>query len=40
MHTAMLTGRPTIAVVGAGAVGSYYGGRLAQQGHDVLVEDV
>ena len=35
MHTAMLTGRPTIAVVGAGAVGSYYGGRLAQHGHDV-----
>ena len=35
MHTAMLTGRPTIAVIGAGAVGSYYGGRLAQHGHDV-----
>jgi 2-dehydropantoate 2-reductase len=26
---------PTIAVVGAGAVGSYYGGRLAQHGRDV-----
>ena len=26
---------PTIAVVGAGAVGGYYGGRLAQHGHDV-----
>jgi 2-dehydropantoate 2-reductase len=27
--------RPTIAVVGAGAVGGYYGARLAQHGHDV-----
>jgi len=27
--------RPTIAVIGAGAVGAYYGGRLAQHGHDV-----
>jgi 2-dehydropantoate 2-reductase len=27
--------KPTIAVVGAGAVGGYYGGRLAQHGHDV-----
>lgn len=26
---------PRIAVVGAGAVGCYYGGRLAQHGHDV-----
>src|SRR3954463_7378778 len=26
---------PVIAVVGAGAVGAYYGGRLAQHGHDV-----
>ena len=26
---------PSIAVVGAGAVGGYYGGRLAQHGHDV-----
>lgn len=25
----------TIAVIGAGAVGSYYGGRLAEAGHDV-----
>jgi len=31
----MSIGNPTIAVVGAGAVGSYYGGRLAQHGHDV-----
>jgi len=27
--------RPRIAIVGAGAVGGYYGGRLAQHGHDV-----
>ena len=27
--------RPVIAVVGTGAVGAYYGGRLAQHGHDV-----
>jgi 2-dehydropantoate 2-reductase len=26
---------PVIAVIGAGAVGAYYGGRLAQQSHDV-----
>jgi 2-dehydropantoate 2-reductase len=26
---------PVIAIVGSGAVGSYYGGRLAQHGHDV-----
>ena len=26
---------PVIAIVGAGAVGAYYGGRLAQHGHDV-----
>jgi len=26
---------PLIAVIGAGAVGAYYGGRLAQHGHDV-----
>src|SRR2546421_8043382 len=24
-----------IAIIGAGAVGAYYGGRLAQHGHDV-----
>jgi 2-dehydropantoate 2-reductase len=30
-----LSGRPRIAVVGSGAVGAYYGGRLAQHGHDV-----
>ena len=30
-----LPARPTIAVIGAGAVGAYYGGRLAQHGHDV-----
>jgi 2-dehydropantoate 2-reductase len=35
MRTAMPLERPTIAIVGAGAVGSYYGGRLAQHGHDV-----
>jgi 2-dehydropantoate 2-reductase len=27
--------KPRIAIVGAGAVGCYYGGRLAQHGHDV-----
>lgn len=27
--------RPSTAIVGAGAVGGYYGGRLAQHGHDV-----
>jgi 2-dehydropantoate 2-reductase len=27
--------RPRIAIVGTGAVGAYYGGRLAQHGHDV-----
>jgi 2-dehydropantoate 2-reductase len=27
--------RPLIAVVGAGAVGAYYGGRLAQHGHNL-----
>lgn len=27
--------KPTIAIIGAGAVGSYYGGRLAQHGHEV-----
>jgi 2-dehydropantoate 2-reductase len=26
---------PVIAIIGAGAVGAYYGGRLAQHGHDV-----
>ena len=31
----MIPDRPTLAVVGAGAVGGYYGGRLAQHGHDV-----
>jgi len=30
-----LPDRPRIAVVGSGAVGAYYGGRLAQHGHDV-----
>ncbi len=28
-------GRQSIAVIGAGAIGSYYGGRLAETGHDV-----
>src|SRR5690606_9912629 len=27
--------RPVIAIVGAGAIGAYYGSRLAQPGHDV-----
>ncbi len=27
--------RPRIAIIGSGAVGCYYGGRLAQHGHDV-----
>jgi 2-dehydropantoate 2-reductase len=27
--------RPVIAIIGTGAVGAYYGGRLAQHGHDV-----
>src|SRR5689334_13208408 len=30
-----LPDKPVIAVVGTGAVGAYYGGRLAQHGHDV-----
>jgi 2-dehydropantoate 2-reductase len=30
-----MNARPTIAVIGAGAVGGYYGGRLALHGHDV-----
>jgi 2-dehydropantoate 2-reductase len=30
-----LPDRPTVAIVGAGAVGGYYGARLAQHGHDV-----
>ena len=25
----------SIAIIGAGAVGGYYGGRLAEAGHDV-----
>src|SRR3954464_15742770 len=31
----MNTNRPVIAIVGTGAVGGYYGARLAQHGHDV-----
>ncbi len=31
----VLPGRPRIAVVGAGALGGYYGARLAQAGHEV-----
>src|SRR5436309_5087308 len=27
--------KPVIAIIGTGAVGAYYGGRLAQHGHDV-----
>src|SRR5687768_17132209 len=30
-----LPDKPVIAIVGAGAVGGYYGARLAQHGHDV-----
>jgi len=30
-----MTYTPRIAMIGAGAVGGYYGGRLAQHGHDV-----
>ncbi|MES2598962.1 MAG: 2-dehydropantoate 2-reductase [Verrucomicrobiota bacterium] len=30
-----LPDRPRIAIIGAGAVGCYYGGRLAEHGHDV-----
>jgi 2-dehydropantoate 2-reductase len=32
---AALPDRPAIAIVGAGALGGYYGARLAQHGHDV-----
>lgn len=31
----MSNDHPTIAIIGAGAVGGYYGARLAQHGHDV-----
>jgi 2-dehydropantoate 2-reductase len=31
----MINDRPKIAIIGAGAVGGYYGARLAQHGHDV-----
>src|SRR3954451_13814860 len=31
----MLPDHPLIAIVGAGAVGGYYGARLTQHGHDV-----
>src|SRR3954451_8342467 len=31
----MSSQHPSIAIVGAGAVGGYYGARLAQHGHDV-----
>lgn len=31
----MIPDKPVIAIVGTGAVGAYYGGRLAQHGHDV-----
>src|SRR5438270_7649967 len=30
-----LSPRPTIAIIGAGAVGTYYGARLVQGGHNV-----
>lgn len=35
MSIESLPDRPRIAVVGPGAIGSYYGGRLVQHGHDV-----
>jgi 2-dehydropantoate 2-reductase len=31
----MIPDRPVIAIIGAGAIGGYYGARLAQHGHDV-----
>ncbi len=31
----MTPAKPVIAIIGTGAVGAYYGGRLAQHGHDV-----
>lgn len=31
----MSSAKPVIAIIGTGAVGAYYGGRLAQHGHDV-----
>src|ERR687889_4474 len=31
----MFPDRPLVAIIGAGAVGGYYGARLAQHGHDV-----
>jgi 2-dehydropantoate 2-reductase len=34
-HIHPVMNRPVIAIIGAGAVGAYYGGRLAQHGHDV-----
>lgn len=33
--SASLPARPRVVIVGAGAVGGYYGARLAQHGHDV-----
>src|SRR5258708_19217031 len=33
--TGPLSDHPRIAIVGAGAIGSYYGARLVQGGHDV-----
>src|ERR1700716_1758556 len=35
VSTGPLSDHPRIAIVGAGAVGSYYGARLVQGGHDV-----
>jgi 2-dehydropantoate 2-reductase len=34
-QTGPLSPRPSIAIIGSGAVGSYYGARLVQGGHDV-----
>jgi 2-dehydropantoate 2-reductase len=34
-ETALLPARPRIAIIGSGAMGCYYGSRMAQHGHDV-----
>jgi 2-dehydropantoate 2-reductase len=35
MSSSELPDRPTVCIIGSGAVGGYYGSRLAQHGHDV-----
>lgn len=35
MHTILTNKQQKVAVIGSGAIGSYYGGRLAEAGHDV-----